>query len=124
MYIRGIGSRSGSPAVGVYYDGIPLISKSAVNSHFYQTDRVDVLRGPQGTLYGINAEGGLVRVYSKNPLNYQGTDIRAGLGTGLYSNAEVAHYHRPNDRLAFSTAVFYSGQRGFFRNTLLDGRLI
>lgn len=122
MYIRGIGSRSGSPAVGVYYDGIPLISKSAVNSHFYQTDRVDVLRGPQGTLYGINAEGGLVRVYSKNPLNYQGTDIRAGLGTGLYSNAEVAHYHRPNDRLAFSTAVFYSGQRGFFRNTLLDGR--
>lgn len=122
IYVRGIGSRSGSPAVGVYYDGMPLMSKSAINSHFYQTDRVDVLRGPQGTLYGINAEGGIVRIYSKNPLNYQGSDIRLGIGTGLYSNVEVAHYHRPSDKLAFSTAGYYSGQRGFFRNTLLDGR--
>lgn len=122
VYVRGIGSRSGSPAVGVYYDGMPLMSKSAINSHFYQTDRIDVLRGPQGTLYGINAEGGIVRIYSKNPLNYQGSDIRLGLGTGLYSNVEVAHYHRPSEKLAFSTAGYYSGQRGFFRNTYLDGR--
>lgn len=122
VYVRGIGSRSGSPAVGVYYDGMPLISKSAINSHFYQTDRVDVLRGPQGTLYGINAEGGIVRIYSKNPLNYQGSDIRLGLGTGLYSNVEVAHYHRPSEKLAFSTAGYYSGQRGFFRNTNLNER--
>lgn len=121
IYIRGIGSRSGSPAAGVYYDGIPLISKSAINSHFYQTDRVDVLRGPQGTLYGINAEGGIVRIYSKNPSNYQGTDFRVGIGTGLYSNVEIAHYHRPNEKLSFSTAGFYSGQRGFFKNTSLDG---
>lgn len=122
MYIRGIGSRSGSPAVGVYYDGMPLMSKSAFNSHFYQIDRVDVLRGPQGTLYGMNSEGGLVRIYSKNPLNYQGTDLRLGIGTGLYSNVEVAHYHRPSARLAFSTAGYYSGQRGFFRNTNLGDR--
>lgn len=122
VYVRGIGSRSGSPAMGVYYDGMPLMSKSAINSHFYQLDRVDVLRGPQGTLYGINAEGGIVRIYSKNPLSYQGTDLRFGLGTGLYGNVEVAHYHRPSDKLAFSTAGYYSGQRGFFRNTLLDGR--
>lgn len=121
IYVRGIGSRSGSPAVGVYYDGMPLMSKSAINSHFYQLDRVDVLRGPQGTLYGINAEGGIVRIHSKNPLSYQGTDLRLGIGTGLYSNVEVAHYHRPSDKLAFSTAGYYSGQRGFFRNTLLDG---
>lgn len=122
VYIRGIGSRTGSPAVGVYYDGMPLMSKSAINSHFYQTDRVDILRGPQGTLYGINAEGGIVRIFSKNPLNYQGTDIRMGIGTGLYGNVEVAHYHRPSSKLAFSTAGFYNGQRGFFRNTYLDGR--
>lgn len=122
IYVRGIGSRSGSPAVGVYYDGMPLMSKSAINSHFYQLDRVDVLRGPQGTLYGINAEGGIVRIHSKNPLSYQGTDLRLGLGTGLYGNVEIAHYHRPSDKLAFSTSGYYSGQRGFFRNTLLDGR--
>lgn len=122
VYVRGIGSRSGSPAIGVYYDGMPLMSKSAINSHFYQLDRVDVLLGPQGTLYGINAEGGIVRVHSKNPLSYQGTDLRISGGTGLYGNVEVAHYHRPYGNLAFSTAGYYSGQRGFFRNTLLDGR--
>ena len=89
MYVRGIGSRVNSPAVGVYYDNIPLMSKAAFNNHFYMLDRVDILRGPQGTLYGQNTEGGLVRIYSKNPMNYQGTDIRLGIGTGLYSNVEV-----------------------------------
>ena len=119
IYVRGIGSRINSPAVGVYYDNIPLMSKAAFNNHFYMVDRVDVVRGPQGTLYGQNAEGGVVRIYSKNPMSYQGTDIHLGLGTGLWRNAEVAHYHRPNDKLAFSVAGFYSGQDGFFDNTHL-----
>ncbi|MGN0282149.1 MAG: TonB-dependent receptor [Prevotella sp.] len=121
-YIRGIGSRIGSSAVGVYYDNIPLVDKSSFNRHFYQTDRIDVLRGPQGTLYGINAEGGIIRMYSKNPMNYQGTDLRMGIATGLCSNVEVAHYHRPSEHFAFSTAVFYNGQKGFFRNTFIDKR--
>ena len=122
MYVRGIGSRINNPAVGVYYDNIPLMSKAAFNNHFYMLDRVDVLRGPQGTLYGQNTEGGLVRVYSKNPMNYQGTDIRLGIGTGLFTNAEVAHYHRPSDKLAFSVAGFYSGLKGFFKNQNFDER--
>ena len=116
MYVRGIGSRVNSPAVGVYYDNIPLMSKAAFNNHFYMLDRVDILRGPQGTLYGQNTEGGLVRIYSKNPINYQGTDIRLGIGTGLYSNVEVAHYQRPSDKLAFAVAGFYSGLKGFIDN--------
>jgi len=116
MYVRGIGSRVNSPAVGVYYDNIPLMSKAAFNNHFYMLDRVDILRGPQGTLYGQNTEGGLVRIYSKNPMNYQGTDIRLGIGTGLYSNVEVAHHHRPSDKLAFTVAGFYSGLKGFINN--------
>ncbi|MBO4486595.1 MAG: TonB-dependent receptor [Prevotella sp.] len=116
MYVRGIGSRINNPAVGVYYDNMPLMSKSAFNNHFYMVDRVDVLRGPQGTLYGQNTEGGLVRIYTKNPMNYQGTDVNLGLGTGLYSNIEVAHYHRPSDTFAFSVAGFYSGLNGFIDN--------
>lgn len=120
MYIRGIGSRINNPAVGVYYDNIPLMSKSAFNNHFYMLDRVDVLRGPQGSLYGMNTEGGLVRMYSKNPMNYQGTDIRLGIGTGLYSHVEVAHHHRPSDKLAFTVAGFYSGLKGFINNQNFD----
>ena len=122
MYVRGIGSRINNPAVSVYYDNIPLMSKAAFNNHFYMLDRVDVLRGPQGTLYGQNSEGGVVRVYSKNPMNYQGTDIHLGIGNGFYRNVEVAHYHRPSEKLAFSVAGFYSGQNGFINNQNFDAK--
>ena len=120
MYIRGIGSRINNPAVGIYYDNIPLMSKAAFNHHFYHVDRVDVLRGPQGTLYGMNTEGGLVHIYSKNPMTYQGTDLSMGIGTGLTSHAEIAHFHRPSEKFAFSAAGFWNGQRGFFKNQALD----
>ena len=120
MYVRGIGSRINNPAVGVYYDNIPLMSKAAFNNHFYMLDRVDVLRGPQGTLYGQNTEGGLVRIYSKNPMTYQGTDINLGVGTGLWRNVEAAHYHRFSERLAIAVAGFYSGLKGFIDNQNFD----
>ena len=122
IYVRGIGSRVNSPSMGIYVDDIPLMSKSAFNSHTYQLDRVDVLRGAQGTLYGINTEGGLVRQYTKNPMNYQGTDVRLGIGTRFYRNAEVAHYHKFSDGLALSLAAFYNGQNGFFRNEATGDR--
>ena len=120
MYIRGIGSRVNNSAVGIYYDHIPLMSKSAFNTHFYMLDRVDVLRGPQGTLYGANTEGGIVRVYSKNPMSYQGTDVNLSIGSHFTRKAEVAHYHRFCDKLALMVAGFYNGQDGFFKNTNLN----
>ena len=116
MYMRGIGSRINNPAVGIYADNIPLMSKAAFNNHFYMLDRVDILRGPQGTLYGQNTEGGLVRLYSKNPMTYQGTDIHLSIGKGLWRNVEVAHHHRVSEQLAFSIAGFYSGLTGFINN--------
>lgn len=117
MYIRGIGSRINNPAVGIYMDGMPLLNKSSYNIHIYQTDRADVLRGPQGTLYGMNTEGGLLRLYSKNPMAYSGTDIRLGMGNRMYRNAEAATYQRLGANTAISVASFYEGQNGFFRNT-------
>ncbi len=122
MYIRGIGSRVNNPAVAMYVDNIPVVNKSMYNMHLYQMDRVDVLRGPQGTLYGQNAEGGLVRLYSRNPFTYQGTDIRLGVATGFYRNAELAHYNKVNDQLGFSLGAFYNGQNGFFKNQFNDER--
>jgi outer membrane receptor protein involved in Fe transport len=50
FYVRGIGSRLGSSSVGMYVDGMPLLSGSQYNFHVYQTDRIDILRGPQATL--------------------------------------------------------------------------
>ncbi len=116
MYVRGIGSRVNSPAVGIYVDGMPLLNKAAFNFHTYSIDRADVLRGPQGTLYGMNTEGGLVRVFSKNPMNYRGTDVNLSLGKGLYRKVEVAHYARLSDKLGLTVAGFYDGQNGFFKN--------
>lgn len=116
MYIRGIGSRINSPAVGIYLDGMPIIGKSALNFHAYGMQRIDVLRGPQGTLYGQNTEGGLVRLYTKNPMDVQGTDIRLGIGTHFQRNAEAAHYRKVSDNFAFSVAGFYNGGDGFFKN--------
>ena len=120
IYVRGIGSRINSPSMGIYIDDIPLMNKSTFNGHTYELDRVDVLRGPQGTLYGINTEGGLVRQYTKNPMNYQGTNIKLGIGTHFYRKAEVAHYAKLSDNLALSVAAFYDGTNGFWKNSLTD----
>lgn len=122
IYVRGIGSRVNNPAVGIYLDGIPLVSKNSYNMHLYQIDRADVLRGPQGTLYGMNTEGGLIRLHSKNPMNHQGTEVSLGLGTKFYRNIEAAHYHKFNDKTAFSVAAFYNGQNGFMRNATTGER--
>ena len=122
IYVRGVGSRVNNPAVGIYVDGIPLVSKNSFNFHTYQLDRIDVLRGPQGTLYGMNTEGGLVRLYSKSPMKYQGTDIRLGLGTHFYRNIEASHYVKTSDSFAFSVSGFYNGQNGFFRNSTTGRR--
>ena len=108
-YIRGIGAKEGCSAIGMYVDGIPLVTKSMYNQHLYALERIDVLRGAQGTLYGMNSEGGLVRLYSRNPMNSEGTDLR--LGGGMYGQrqAEAAHHHRFSDRVALSVASFYDG---------------
>lgn len=117
MYIRGIGSRINSPAVGIYLDGMPLLSKSGFNFHTYDLDRVDILHGPQGTLYGMNTEGGLVRMYTRNPFEYQGNDVKLSIGSRFWRKVELSHYQKVSDKFAYSLAGFYDGQNGFFKNT-------
>ena len=51
VYIRGIGSRINAPSVGLYIDGMPFFEKSAFDFDFSEIDQIEVLRGPQGTLY-------------------------------------------------------------------------
>ena len=120
VYIRGIGSRINTPSVGLYVDNIPYIDKSAFDFSYADVERIDVLRGPQGTLYGRNAMGGLIKVHTKSPFSYQGTDFRMGAGTYNAYNTSLTHYHRLSERFAFSTGGFYDYQGGFFRNTVRD----
>lgn len=117
IYIRGIGSRINTPAVGMYVDDIPYIDKSAFDFNFYDIERMDVLRGPQGTLYGRNTMGGLVKVYTRNPFYYNGTAVKLGFASGdAHRSISLTHYHRVCDKFAFSASGYYEGGDGFFRN--------
>lgn len=119
MYMRGIGSRIGSPAVGLYVDNLPYYDKSAYDFAYYDVESIEVLRGPQSTLYGRNTMGGLIRVKTRSPFAYEGTDARLGYATGdNRRQASVTHYHRVSDKYAFVAGGFYDGSSGFFDNDM------
>ena len=102
IYIRGIGSRINTPAVGLYVDDVPYHDKSAFDFNLCDIERIDVLRGPQGTIYGRNTMGGLVKVYTRTPMTYEGTNLNLGYATkDNHRRASITHYHHPTDKLAF-----------------------
>ena len=124
MYIRGIGSRINTPAVGMYVDNIPYLDKSAFDFNFYDIERIDILRGPQGTLYGRNTMGGLVKIHTRSPFSYQGTDVKLSYGSGNnHRSASLTHYHRISERFAFSAGGYYEGSDGFFTNSFLNKKV-
>lgn len=117
IYLRGVGSRINTPAVALYVDNVPYTDKSAYDFNFHDIERIDVLRGPQGTLYGRNAMGGIIRVHTRNPFFYQGTDIKLGYATGdNHRNVALTHYHRPSEKTAFSVGGYYEGGGGLYHN--------
>ena len=76
VFIRGIGSRLGAPSVGLYVDNVPFSEKTTFGFDFFDIERIEVLRGPQGTLYGRNTMGGIINVFSKFVSNREpGTSI-------------------------------------------------
>ncbi len=71
IYLRGVGNSTGSSStIGIYYDEVP-ISGGSPTFHYdvrpYDLERIEVLRGPQGTLYGQGSMGGTIRFVTKNP---------------------------------------------------------
>ena len=67
--IRGITSTSYDPAVVTYIDGVPQFTLDTYIPQLFDVDHIDVLKGPQGTLYGRNAMGGVINIITKKPDN-------------------------------------------------------
>lgn len=84
IFIRGIGENiqifSADPAVGVYIDGIPLSRPQGANLNLLDVERVEVLRGPQGTTFGKNTIGGSINYVSKRPGDIFGAVLKGRLG--------------------------------------------
>ncbi|MDR0873659.1 MAG: TonB-dependent receptor [Prevotellaceae bacterium] len=121
IYVRGIGSRMNEPSVGLYVDGIPYLDKSAFDFDFYDIQRIDLLRGPQGVLYGRNSIGGLINIQTLSVLDvgvypYAKTNISASLGNANYQNYKVSHYRKITEKLGISLSGYYNADDGFFVN--------
>lgn len=124
IYIRGIGSRfSPSPSIGLYEDNVPYIDKSAFDFELLDVERVEVLRGPQGTLYGRNALGGIVHIRTKSPFSDPGTEISLKAGTYSQFRGSFTTRNRINERLAFSLGGFLNSDGGFFKNEFTGKRI-
>jgi iron complex outermembrane receptor protein len=85
-FVRGIGSGQGDPAVATYVDGVPLLFGSATNLPLLNVERIEFLRGPQGTLYGRNALGGLIHVFTRPPPDRP--EVSAGTTAGSHGLRE------------------------------------
>jgi iron complex outermembrane receptor protein len=125
--IRGVGFSTpqngiAQPGVALHIDGVYVVGTTALTQDFFDVERLDVLRGPQGTVYGQNAEGGTINVITKAPdLSGPSGVIDVAAGNYNFFNARAAVNLPLSDSLALRVTAIHLQHDGFSKSTLLSG---
>lgn len=108
---------SGDPGVGFYIDDIYIARASAAFQDFFDVSRIEVLRGPQGTLFGRNTPGGVIAIVNTEPTMEPDGYINAEFGSESLTRVEAAFGGAlVADRLAARIAVVREKRDGWFKN--------
>ncbi|MCY3884276.1 MAG: TonB-dependent receptor [Gammaproteobacteria bacterium] len=98
FYVRGIGNvdfdLNASQPISFIYDDVILENPAAKSFPLFDIERLELLRGPQGTLFGRNTTGGILKFDSKKPTSQSSSEFRVSLGARNHLRADVA-YNRP-----------------------------
>lgn len=126
--IRGIGAdviaQSGDAGVGVHMNDVPLTGNRLFEAEFYDIERVETLRGPQGTLYGRNATAGVVNVITNKPvLGERQSFVRSVFGTYDTLKFKGMANIPLGDKVALRVAGSYL-QRDGYADNLVTGNAI
>ncbi len=121
MYLRGVGTSSSGfnteAPVAAYVDGFYLPNPGSTLFSFNNIERVEVLKGPQGTLYGRNATGGLVHVITRDPAQTPRLDASVGYGNYDTLNLNVYGSTALSDTVAVGVAATHTDQgKGWGKN--------
>jgi len=115
--IRGIQAFSENPAVSTYIDDVNNLDILANGSALTDIERIEVLRGPQGTLFGRNAMGGVVNIITKKPTNKTSGFVEAGVGNqGLQRYSAGFKTPIVKDKLFFGFTGLFQTKDGFYIN--------
>jgi len=120
--IRGVGVNDADPYVGttvsVVVDGVVVGVNTAALLSLFDIERVEILRGPQGTLFGANTTGGVINVVTKQPTGDYSGEAQITVGNYGRLDANVAVNFPITDNLAGKVSILHTGHDGFFKNTL------
>lgn len=120
VFVRGVGSLIGTPGVAMYVDGVPHFEKSTFDISLTDMERIEFLRGSQGTLYGRNAQGGIILVHTRSPFKYQGTTLNARYGSYNETSVALSHLNKLGEVLGYSLSGSYNHTDGFILNKFLN----